>query len=317
MSAKSGSRELVWIGAGVLGLLAVFFAVLYFRSDRDPIEQIAFKTKRVELVNAMRLALAATSEAQNSVVMSSGEQDSQSFATQARAASAVLERGRTELEKLLKERGDSHEMELMDRVGNTLREFHQIDKQLLELAVQNSNRKAYKLAFGPAMKLLQEMDEALSHTVSDDAGSTSEKHLQVLQLAGDARIGALRMQVVLLPHIAEENDQKMDEFEARLAAEDRKIRAALASLSALLPPGGRSNIEIATSRYTDFEKLKSQIIRLSRQNTDLRAAAIALNEKRQAMLACQDALVALEHAIQAEPITSAIPSGRSPSPATP
>jgi hypothetical protein len=38
--------------------------------------------------------------------------------------------------------------------------------------------------------------------------------------------------------------------------------------------------------------------------------AIALKEKSKAMLACQDALVALQHLIQAEPIATTIPGGR-------
>jgi uncharacterized protein YqiB (DUF1249 family) len=120
------------------------------------------------------------------------------------------------------------------------------------------------------------------------------------------------MQILLLPHIAEASDQKMDEFEVQLATLDRKVRENLAALSALLVESDKSNIETTISRYAEFEELKSRIIELSRQNTDLRAVAIALKEKRQAMLACQDALVALEHAIRTKPITSTIPSGRSP-----
>jgi succinate dehydrogenase flavin-adding protein (antitoxin of CptAB toxin-antitoxin module) len=312
MSAKGGSRELFWISAGGLGLLVIFFTVLYIRGDRDPTAQIAFKAKRMELVSSMRLSLAAASEAQNSAVMSAGEQDSKSFADEARRAAAALESGHTELEKLLKERADSQETELMDRFAQALREFQQVDKQLLDLAVQSSNRKAYGLAFGPAMQLLKEMDEALSRIVADHAESPSENKLQVVRLADEVRIGILRMQVLILPHIAEASDQKMDEFESQLSAEDRKVRENFAALSALLSKSDKSNIETTTLRYTEFQKLKSQIIKLSRQNTDVRAVAIALKEKRKAMLACQDALVALEHAIQAEPITSTIPSGRLP-----
>ncbi len=313
MSAKNGSRELIWIGAGVLGLLLLFFTVLFFRAERDPVAQIKFKEKRVALVNAMRLALAANSEAQNSAVMSAGEQDLLSFADQARAATAALEREQTELDKLLKERGNAQEVELMARVAQTLGDFQRIDKELLDLATQNSNRKAYRLTFGPATKLLQEMDEALSRIAANEGDSPPDNKLQVLKLTSDARIGALRIQVVLLPHIAEESDRKMDEFEAQLATEDRKIRDSFASLSSLLPPDDKPKLAIATSKYEDFDKLKSQIIKLSRANTDVKAVALALNEKRKAMLACQDALVALEHAIQAEPITTTIPSGRSPS----
>lgn len=312
MSAKAGSRELIWIAAGGLGLFIVFFTVLYLRGDRNPVAQMAFKTKRLELVNAMRLSLAAASEAQNSAVMSTGEHDSKSFTEEARRATAALESGLTELEHLLKGHADSQEMELIGRFSHSLREFQQVDKQLLDLAVQNSNRKAYSLAFGPAMQLLKQMDQTLSRIVADHAGSASESNLRIVRLTDEIRIGTLRIQVLILPHIAEASDQKMDEFEAQLSAEDRQVRENVAALSPLLSKDDRTNIETTTSRYAEFQKLKSQIIELSRQNTDVRAVAIALNEKRKAMLACQDALVALARAIQAEPVTSTIPSGRLP-----
>jgi hypothetical protein len=169
-------------------LLVVFFAVLYSRGERDPVAQIAFKEKRVALVNAMRLSLAAASEAQNSAVMSTGEQDSKTFAEEARLATATLERGRVELEQLLKERPGPHETELMDRVTQSLREFHQIDEQLLELAIQSSNRKAFDLAFGPATKLLQEMDEPLSRIVADDTDLPPGNRVRVVQSASEVRI---------------------------------------------------------------------------------------------------------------------------------
>ncbi|MDB5384744.1 MAG: hypothetical protein JWM11_390 [Planctomycetaceae bacterium] len=162
------------------------------------------------------------------------------------------------------------------------------------------------------MKLLKEMDDALSHIVANQADSPSTNKLRVVQLADEVRIGILRMQVLIPPHIAEASDQKMDEFELQLSTEDHKVHKNFDSLSPLLTGSDKSNIETTITRYAEFEKLKSQIIKLSRQNTDVRAVAIALKEKRKAMLACQDALVALEHAIQAEPITTTIPSGRLP-----
>lgn len=312
MSSKSGSRDVVWIVIGSLGLLIAFVTILYLRGDRDPIAQIALKEKRLALVSAMRLSLAAASEALNSAVMSTREQDSKSFADEAQSAVTELTIRQIELDQLLKERANSQEAELMKRVGQTVLEFQQVHQQLLDLAVQNSNRKAYDLAFGPAMKLLKEMDDALARIVAEDKDSTSDTRLRVVQLVSDARIGILSTQVLLLPHIAEATDVKMDEFELQLSEHNDKVRDRLAALKALLPEQGQTNLERATARYTEFEQLKSQIIRLSRQNTDLKAVTIALKEKRQAMLACQDALVALEHAIRDEPITSTIPAGRSP-----
>lgn len=64
------------------------------------------------------------------------------------------------------------------------------------------------------------------------------------------------------------------------------------------------------SQYAEFKKVKSELICLSRENSDVRSVSIALNEKRKAMFACQDALATLENAIRAEPIEIAIPKGR-------
>lgn len=312
MSVKGGARELTWIASGVIGLLIVVFAVLTLRRDRDPANQIASKAKRMEVVSGMRLSLAAASEAQNSAVMSAAEQDSKAFADEARLATAALERGQFELEKLLNEREDSHEADMLDRFVESLREFQKVDAQLRDLAVQRSNRKAYRLAFGPAIKLVKEIDAGLSRIVTDLPDMPADKKLSLVQPVGEVRMGTLRMQVLLAPHIAEASDQKMDEFEAQLTAEDNVVRKNLASLRGSLPEGAKSAIDIVETRYVEFEKLKSQIIGLSRQNSDVRAVAIAMKEKRKAMLACQDALVALEQAIQAEPIATAIPGGRSP-----
>lgn len=311
MSTSSSSRGLVWIGVAALGLLIAFVTILYVRGDRNPVAQIALKEERLALVTAMRLSLAATSEALNSAVMSTREQDSKAFAEEARRATADLERGRASLHQILKKHGDQHEAELMARVGQSLVEFQQVQQQLLDLAVQNSNRKAFELAFGPAMKIVNEMNEGLARIATEYTDSASEARLRVVQLADEARIGILSTQVLLMPHIAEASDMKMDELEVQLSEQARKVRESLDALRPLLPEKDRSKIETTMSRYAEFEKLKHQIIKLSRQNTDLQAVTIALKEKRQTMLACQDAFVALENAIRAEPITSTIPSGRS------
>jgi hypothetical protein len=162
------------------------------------------------------------------------------------------------------------------------------------------------------MRLLKQMDEPLSQIVADVTRLSANDTVRIVQLVSDVRVGILQMQVLLLPHIAEASDQKMDEFEQQLSAIDQKIHEDFTALTALLQRSDQQKLEATRSRYAEFEKLRSRIIELSRQNTDLRAVAIALTAKRKAMLACQDALVALEHAIRAEPIVSTIPSGRSP-----
>jgi len=80
------------------------------------------------------------------------------------------------------------------------------------------------------------------------------------------------------------------------------VRKDLEGLVSRLKPGGSPDVETAVSRYAEFNQIKAQIIRLSRENTSVRSLALSLNQKRKVMLMCQDALAALEQAIQQEPI---------------
>ena len=102
----------------------------------------------------------------------------------------------------------------------------------------------------------------------------------------------------------------MDEIEAMMAKEDQTVRQDLAGLAAIPSLGGNPDLTAATERYARFTELKTQILRLSRENTNVRSLTISLSEKRKIMMECQDALAALEQAIQSEPLEGL--SGRAP-----
>ena len=170
------------------------------------------------------------------------------------------------------------------------------------MAVKNTNLKAYSLAFGPAAAALKEMDAALARVVAARSNSISADDLKVMQLADGARIAALRLLTLLPPHIAEESDQMMDEMEAVMAKEDQAVRQNLEGLAALPSLSGNPDLTTATVRYARFTELKTQILKLSRENTNIRSLTMSLSQKRKVMLVCQDALAALEQAIQEEPI---------------
>ena len=110
-------------------------------------------------------------------------------------------------------------------------ELQRIDDEVLALAVKNTNVKAYGLLFGPATQTLAEMDAALARVVARYADSTDGK--RVMEMAFGARIGVLRIQTLLAPHIAEENDAKMDQMEASMVKEETQIRKDLDGLAAL------------------------------------------------------------------------------------
>jgi hypothetical protein len=300
MSSKPGGKEALWMASGAVVLLVVMLVVLHFQRGQSPAEQLAFKAKRIDSVEHMRLALASASEAEKSAVMAITDEDSQKYADQARASTTDVEQGRTDLAQLLDAGGTQREKDLLAQFSKVFADFQSVDKDLLALAVKNTNIKAYSLAFGPAADAITEMNDALSRLVTKSASSPDARNVTLL--AFGAQTAALRIQALLAPHIAEESDAKMDAMEARMTKDDQEVRKDLDALAALSMFNGDTDLATAPSAYARFSDIRAKIIPLSRENTNVRSLTISLNQKRKVMFLCQDALASLQQAISEEPI---------------
>ena len=301
MTIKPGIKEFLWMVTGAVIFLVGTLIVLHFQTKQNPAEQLVFKAKRVELVDRMRLTLTSASEAEKSAVLAVTDEDSQTFADQARAATAEVERERKELGALLAKGGTQSEKDLLAKFSKAFTDLQHIDNDLLALAVKNTNLKAYSLAFGPAADVLKEMNTALSKLVEKSAGSPEAENVALL--AFGAQTSALRIQTLLAPHIAEESDKKMDELEALMTKEDQQVRKDLDGLASLAKFRNDPDLETARSDYTKFSEIRVRILALSRENTNVLSLAMSLGQKRKALVLCQDALSALQQAIQEESIS--------------
>jgi hypothetical protein len=311
MTLKPGMKDFFWMAAGAAALLAVILIALHFQTKQSPSELLAFKAKRVDLVARMRLHLASASEAEKSAVLAITDQDSQTFADQARATTKEVEQEKKQLEILLTKGGTQEEKILLAKFSKLFADFQHIDNELLSLAVKNTNIKAYSLAFGPAADAIKETDAALSRIIEKNTASLEAK--TVMLLACTAQTSALRIQALLAPHIAEERDEKMAELEARMAAQDLKAHKALAGLSALQGFSSDLDLKAAVSGYTRFSEIKKHILALSRENTNVHSLAMSLGQKRETFLLCQEALSSLQQAIMKEPLAG-IDYGAAPNP---
>jgi hypothetical protein len=306
VTSREGPRSSLWVAGGTVVLIVLALLALHYHREEDMATKSAFKARRLEMVGRMRAALLSASEAEKSAVMATTDQESQTFAEQSRAASAEVEQRRDELGKLLETGGTREERDLLSEFSRALSECQHIDRELLDLSVKNTNLKAYSLAFGPSADALASMDGALSRILKESAASTAPEAREVMLLAAGAQSGAWRIQALLPPHISEESDERMDEFEARMTNEDREVRSDLEGLAALLGPQS-PDLEAVMSAYARFTELKTRILELSRQNTNVRSLLISLNQKRKAVRICQDALTVLEQTIQDEPLVDRLP----------
>ena len=295
MRSKSKPNDILWLISGTASLLALMLAVLLFQAHtrQNAAAQLAARLQRLDRVDRMQAALASAVEAEKSAVLAVVDADAQQFVEQTRAATATIAHERDTLQSLLVAAGTVDEREWLRQFNESFVEFQRIDKDLLALAVQNTNLKATGLVFGPTTAALSEMDNALAHLSGDD--------VKLRQQADVARISAWRLLTLLPPHIAEGNDAKMDAMEALMAVEDHKVRRALETLAMSQEHADQADLRIATARYETFCTLKAEILKLSRANTNVRSLAISLSEKRKITQVCQAELTVLHQAIEAEP----------------
>jgi hypothetical protein len=291
------------MAAGAIILLVVALAVYHFQPTQSAFEQLALKVRMADLAARMRLNLALASEAEKSAVLAVTDEESRAFADQARTATAEVERKHQELEKLLAADGTQDEKDLLAQFSMDFAEFQRIDRDLLALAVKNTNIKAYNLAYGPAMDALNTMNTGLLRLLGKSNGIAVSPKVYSSVFA--AINGAWQIQVLLPQHIAEESDKKMDELDRRIVTLDQSVRQALATLAEIKIRSGDPDLKTATAKYAEFSEIRGRIPALSRENTNVRSLALSLGRKRKVMFLCQDTLAALQQAIQEEPIADA------------
>jgi hypothetical protein len=285
------------VGAVVLAALLLFFFVAFVYRHEDStwlktaLEESARKTR---LVQTMKSELLASAEAEKSSVMADTDEASTVFAEESIQASQNVERARIELKALTKE--NSREANLLQNFSSCWEKLREVDKEVLSLAVQNTNLKALRLSFVPAAAAMRRMEEALNQLM--DLAAPSPHAAGIIRLASKALTGALSIYALEAPHIAETTDARMDRIEANMKQLDGQVRESLNNLDDLMGESGKLLNGEARQSYQEFQAINSEIIDLSRQNSNIRSFAVSLGQKRNAMAQCLDLLNALQDSVR-------------------
>lgn len=298
MGEAQRSAELKWMAVGALLVAAVVALAWSLQRPGDAARMLASKANRVELVSGMQVELARAAEAEKSAVLAVTDEASQGFAEEARRATARLEATRLELAGVLSTSGAPSERELLAEFGRAFEDFRQVDAEVLELAVRNTNLKAWALLFGPVAEAEAELDRASSSIAAraSRAGSAAT----VAHALGVA-LAVHRSTALLAPHIAERDDARMDALEVRMARERAAAGRELEALRATRNEADRGDVAAARAAFDRLEVLRTQVLALSRQNTNVRSLELSLDRKRKVTLACLERLEALRGAFLDEP----------------
>lgn len=234
-----------------------------------------------------------TADAANRAVMADTDEASVTFAREAEQSSAAIQKDVDTLGPLLQKLGYSDESTLLKQFVERFAEYHMLDRRILDLAVENTNVKAQRLAFGPAQDAANALHEALKAVVS--AAGADAWHVQAL--AARAEVTVREIQVLEAPHIADADEAVMTRMEKDMAASEMEARRALDGLRPLTPPAARTHLDAAAAALNKFLDLNAQIIALSRRNTNVRSLALSLDQKRKITVSCEESLHALQNAL--------------------
>lgn len=232
-------------------------------------------------------------DAANRAVMAETDEASVAYAREAEQETQAVQKDADALGPLLQVLGYAEERRLLDEFVRRWTEYRALDRRILDLAVENTNLKAQRLAFGPA----QEAAEAFRDALAAVQPASPRDTWHVAALAATALTTVREIQVLQAPHIANADDAVMTHMEGQMATSAATARDAIDKLRPLAAPASRARLDAAGAALDRFIDLNAQVIALSRRNTNVRSLALSLDQKRTATAACEESLGALQAAL--------------------
>ncbi|HVW30453.1 MAG TPA: hypothetical protein VHC69_34085 [Polyangiaceae bacterium] len=248
------------------------------------------------LADEMRVQFNKASDAADRAVMADTDEASVGFANDARSATGVVKQDAALLEQTLHDLGYENESALMSAFDGQFAQYQVVLHEILELAVENTNLKAQRLSFGPGREAADGFRKAL---VSLGSSVGAKDACRAEHLIADASLAVREIQVLQAPHIAEANDAAMTQMEKEMNDRRTIVSDALEALAKLVP-ANMPALDNARTAFDQFVKVSDDIVKLSRQNTNVRSFELALRSVPTVTATCDDDLRKLQEALDGE-----------------
>ena len=296
MQVMSPSRTSVrsrWllVAGGILGLVALAFGLRGADAAFHGLDHAR------ELTASLRVQLSKADDASNRAVMADTDEASHVFAGQAEQATALLEHDMAQLRAVLRKLELKRELDALDAFQGHWSKYRKLDREILTLAVENTNIKAQRLSFGPSREAANSFRDALANV---SATVPPQERCRAEAAVDHAVLAVREIQILQAPHIAEADDAAMTQLEQEMTTLQARAREALATLTQSAEPSTRPHLTNAVSALDRFQEVSAQIVDLSRRNSNVRSLTLALRERPALAVACDDSLQGLQEALAKE-----------------
>ncbi len=234
-------------------------------------------------------------DASSRAVMAETDEMSAASAREAGQARQAVQRDVDALRLLFAPSGYASEAGILQEFRDRFVEYGELDDEILQLAVENTNLKAQRLSFGSA----QQEADALREAVDAVVRGAGPDDWRVRAFANAALADVREVQALQAPHIAESDEATMARLEARMTASLARARRDLEALAPLTDAASRARVADAAAALGRFAAINDEIVALSRRNTNVRSLAASLGRKRTLTVICDERLQALQQALAA------------------
>jgi hypothetical protein len=252
------------------------------------------------LADDLRVELAKTSNASDRAVMAETDEESIAFAHDAEGSAGAIVLDAAALAARLQNLGYAAETRALDDFDGRFAEYRQVDRDVLALAVENTNLKAQRLSFGPVREAAERFHDALAAAV---AAAAPRDRCRVDGLMARAEMAVREIQILQAPHIAEPSDETMTKMEMEMSDRQATALDALKLLgwgagAAMIP-----KLDAAGAALERFDKLSAELVALSRRNSNVRSLSLSLRRTPALVAACDGSLAQLQEALGKEGFT--------------
>jgi hypothetical protein len=266
----------------------VLFALILLNAAACNTEPaIVRAARKVELIHSLQETILKSVEAEKSAVLAATEAKVRESEEEVRRFAAEINRQRKALRQDVAVDDDPEETARLDAFDAAWRDFEDVDKRLLALVAANTNVKAARLSVKEGAAAL---DRFVEKTV--EMQSTSNDAERVRNLLS-ASVAAFRIQSLLAAHIPSPDDAEMTSLEKRMKTFNEDIDQRLAAVDMTTAPDSPDQLKAAKQALSEYRKILAEVLKLSRQNTNVHAFDVSLHEKRRVTNDCLSALAAL------------------------
>jgi hypothetical protein len=229
----------------------------------------------------LQLSFSHAADATDRAVMADTDEASIRFAHEADAEAAGIDRESQAIESIVRRLHYARELKLLGDFRAAFARYRALDREILSLAVENTNLKAQRLSFGPAYAAANDLAAALRPALNGEDETRKA-------LATTVVLAVREVEVLEAPHIAAADDATMAALETQMSDRTELAKRTLAELRqrGLAADGS----QVALDRFIDLHR---QLIALSRRNSNVRSLALALGRQRTLSGVCEDQLRAL------------------------